>query len=150
MAEDHANHKYIREILSPRKRAEWKKRFTRLSRSQLREIGFELFVAYRSKTADRETEIAEGHCDPTLVAQVIRIQGARRRLQTIYCSSERCDNCPHGPYWYVFRSTKEKGETKVRYAGQPYLDENTLERMRKHVEGATPIPYEIKFDTTVS
>jgi hypothetical protein len=149
MATDRADHKYIHEVLSPRKRAEWKKRFGRLSRSQLKEIGFELVLAYQRKTAERETEIAEGHCDPTLVAQLIKAQGARRRLQTIYCFAERCENCPHGPYWYVFQSSKKKGETRVRYAGQPAFDEDTLEQMRKDAETATPIPYEIKLDPTV-
>ncbi len=57
MAQDYANQKHTREILSPRSRAEWRKRFAGLSRSQLKEIGSELVLAYQRKTAERETEI---------------------------------------------------------------------------------------------
>jgi hypothetical protein len=131
-------------LLSPQERVAWRKRFAKFSRSHLIEIGAELLRACRTNTTDRETEVREGHHRPELVARVIRPKGKYRRLQTIYCSPEGCGSCPHGPYWYVHQ--KRGGVTEVRFAGQPALDEGTLERMKRHALKATASveAYEVK------
>jgi hypothetical protein len=144
MANSPTDQQNIAEVISPRIRAEWKKRFARLSRAQLQEVSTELALAYQRRATDREREAAEAHCDPTLVARVMRTQGRSRKLQTIYCSSTRCEDCPHGPYWYTYRSSRRKGTTTVQFTGYSFLDEATVVQMHRDVEEATPVAYEIK------
>jgi hypothetical protein len=135
--------RYAPEVLSPQQRRAWKEKFSRLSRSQLKEIEAELVLAYRSK-ANIEKEIAVGHFDPELVAEVIKTEGKNKKLQTIYCSIERCEHCPHGPYWYVFR--KSLNEIRIRLLGQPTFDQETVQWLRQEVEAEPlPTPYEIKW-----
>jgi hypothetical protein len=38
------------------------------------------------------------------------------RCQYIRCGKGGCSKCPHGPYWYGFRS--EKGKTRSKYFGK--------------------------------
>jgi hypothetical protein len=38
------------------------------------------------------------------------------RCQYIRCGKLNCRSCPHGPYWYGFRS--EKGRTRSKYFGK--------------------------------
>lgn len=38
------------------------------------------------------------------------------RLQYIRCGKRSCKTCPHGPYWYAFRTVE--GKTRSRYCGK--------------------------------
>ena len=74
----------------------------------------------------REIDIAAEHSgEPDLVGEVLDVQDEgrwREQLQTIYCSTDRCPRCPHGPYWYTYRQNVRKGTTSIRYAGRPFVD----------------------------
>jgi hypothetical protein len=53
--------RYTPEVLSPQQQRAWKEKFGRHSRSQLKEIGSGVSLAYRGKAVNQEKEIAVGH-----------------------------------------------------------------------------------------
>ncbi len=38
------------------------------------------------------------------------------RQEAVRCGKDRCNSCPHGPYWYAY--WKEEGRTRKRYIGR--------------------------------
>ena len=38
------------------------------------------------------------------------------RQEHVRCGKDRCQSCPHGPYWYAY--WKEDGRTRSRYIGR--------------------------------
>jgi hypothetical protein len=113
-----------------------------LSRAQLEEFKGEVDYALTNNPFEPEEEIAQAHYNPDLIHKVERSTGSSRRLQSIYCSFERCPDCPHGPYWYVYRTSKRKGVVFVRFDGSPAFPPSLIEEMRKHV--SPPVAYELR------
>ena len=60
----------------------------------------------------RDVEIAEQFSgDEGLVADVLEVRGDEsrgewRKVVRLYCSAERCEDCPHGPYVFVCSRTE--------------------------------------------
>jgi hypothetical protein len=127
--------------MSPQKRAAWKRRLSKLPRVALLAIKDDITKMLEDGHFDIEIEIASMHCDPTLVHRTITDQG-ERKLQEIFCSRERCARCPHGPFWFVFRSSK-KGTT-VRFQSAPPLPPDLIDQMGRDLR--TPTPYRIATD----
>lgn len=136
---------YVSILFSPQQRQAWRKRFHALSRAQLEELAKEISISARSRAPNREIEIAQTHCAPELVHRVDRISDPSRRLQTIFCSTGRCPDCPHGPYWYVYRTSKRKGVVSVRYAGEG-LPSSLIDQMQKEI--SVPAMYGVRIAKT--
>src|ERR1700722_9441112 len=98
------------EAMTPQRIASWTERLSKLSRVQLIEIAALIKKQLGKGRFDAELEIASKHCDLGMVHRTIRDEG-RRKLQEIYCSEERCSICPHGPFWFVFRTSESHGAT---------------------------------------
>src|SRR3990167_2013873 len=88
----------------------------------------------------REIDIAAEHAgEPHLIHKVYRLRGDRKRgrwsqLQRIYCSAERCANCPHGPYWYTYRTNKKRGTLSVTFTGKgAAFSPELLEELERNV-----------------
>jgi len=68
----------------------------------------------------RELDIASDHTgDPSLIAEVLEVRGDKAsgkwiEVRRIYCSPERCPQCPHGDYWYECRDRRATGTSTVR------------------------------------
>ena len=128
------------EAMSPQKKASWKQRLSSLPRVQLAEIERIIANLIEDGAFDQELEIASRHCDPRMVHRTITDQG-RRKLQEVNCSETRCPKCPHGPFWFVFRSAGLSG-TKIRFQSVPALPPWVIDAMGDDVR--TPIAYEIR------
>jgi hypothetical protein len=126
------------EAISPQERATWRKRFTYRSSAALGAIREEIDSFIATKVATEENEIACNHFDPALIAQVHRIRerspSHKSQLQTIYCTSKKCPLCPHGPFWYSYRSRNRGNSISVRYEGKPAFSIEALDRMAQDVK----------------
>lgn len=126
---------YVHEAVSPQERAGWRRRFSEVPLPKLKAIASELFAAAQSKATDKESNIAASHYDPALVCEVLETRevqhGKFKKKQTVYCSPKRCPSCPHGPYWYAYRSSKRKRKVAVCFDGVPGLPQQTLNSMRE-------------------
>lgn len=74
-----------------------------------------------------------------LIAEIIHKSLTKKtsvwyQTQTIYCSTDKCESCPHGPFIYKYRRNK-RGQITVKYVGQPVFDTrhlvNQLQRIRE-------------------
>lgn len=69
----------------------------------------------------REVGIAERFSgEEGLVAEVLEVRGDKstgewREVVKLYCSAERCEDCPHGPYVFVCRRTESGGDVVWTY-----------------------------------
>ena len=85
----------------------------------------------------REIDIMADHTgDPKMIAEIInREQGEGKWTQweSIYCCAERCPNCPHGPFMFVYRETK-KGKIRIVDRGIPAFDIRVLKEMEKDIK----------------
>lgn len=130
------------EAMSPQRRAAWKKRLSKLTRVQLIELEGGIKKLLEEGVFDAEFEIASRYCgSPQRVHRTI-VDHGRRKLQEIYCSEDRCSKCPHGPFWFAFRSSKRHG-TKVHFQSAPALPPGVIEQMNDDIRA--PIAFvEIK------
>lgn len=134
---------FISEAMSPQRRASWRERLSKLSRLELIEIETQIAKLLKEGRFDADVEIASKHCDPNRVHRTIKDQG-RRKLQEIYCAEEPCPKCPHGPFWFVFRSSRLHG-TRIRFQSAPALPPDLIEKMENDIR--PPIAwFEIKTD----
>ena len=96
---------------------------------QLRD-DLQAIIAQLENRPRREIDIATDHTgDPTLIAQVLRVEGDKTsgkwiQVERIFCSIARCTGCPHGDYHYEYRYNKKKGTTTVRFKGQGFTQES--------------------------
>ncbi len=58
---------------------------------------------------------ADGPPDPSDGDQA-RVGKVSYRQEYVRCGKERCNRCPHGPYWYAY--WREDGKTRSRYIGR--------------------------------
>jgi hypothetical protein len=85
----------------------------------------------------REVDIAAEHGGaPALTCAVLEKKAARggnrwRQLETIYCSLTRCPECPHGPYWYEYRTNKRRGTVTVVLKGKMAFDYDLIQRLKR-------------------
>ena len=100
----------------------------------------------------REIDIAVEHSgEAELVHTVYRNRGSKNRgiwyqVQTIYCSLDRCPNCPHGPYSYTYRRNKKRGTLSVTFRGKPVFHPEFIEKLMQQVK--PPIAaYEFRFNS---
>jgi hypothetical protein len=96
----------------------------------------------------RDIDIASDfNSDSACVAEVKRIDGDKkkgvwRQLQKIYCSTEHCPNCPHGWYWYTYRSNKKTGKVTAHFTGIPVFEPKLIDKLKKKALQAKPVAYE--------
>jgi hypothetical protein len=87
----------------------------------------------------REIDIAAEHSgSPAMIHEVLELKGTRgasrwRQLEKIYCSAERCQRCPHGPFWYEYRTNKREKTVVVKFAGKSIFDYEVLRDLRRNV-----------------
>ena len=84
----------------------------------------------------REIDIADAHTgDPAFIHEVKWETewkaGRQRRCELIYCSSQRCPECPHGSFIFKYRRNLRKKTREVMYVGRPVLDLDALDEMRR-------------------
>ncbi len=83
----------------------------------------------------REIDIGANHVgDRELIHAVLETRGDKqsgrcRELQRIYCSTSRCPQCPHGPFWYRYRVNKRKKAIDVIYEGMLVFDYEAIKAM---------------------
>ena len=64
----------------------------------------------------RDVDIAEQFSgEEGLVAEVIEVRGDEptgewREVVKPYCSAERCEDCPHGPYVFICSRAESRGD----------------------------------------
>ncbi len=58
---------------------------------------------------------ADGPPDPG-DGEEARVGKVSYRQEYVRCGKERCNKCPHGPYWYAY--WREDGKTRSRYIGR--------------------------------
>lgn len=98
-----------------------------------------MITELESAPLPREADIgAEYKGAPELIAEVVRAmkgkkQGHWKQLQTVYCSTERCPRCPHGPYWYGYSENKREKSISVKYEGMPYFNLQALRAEEKNI-----------------
>jgi hypothetical protein len=133
--------RYIHEPMSPQKTVGWWKTLASMPLCQLHEVVREATIAIRSQNPKQEVNVAASHFDSNLVCTVFKTKkgrGEELRLQTIYCTDQRCPCCPHGPYLYVYRTSKRLKTVRLRYVGIPAFSEETIDRIRDGVHLGTP------------
>lgn len=97
----------------------------------------------------RDVDIAAAFTgDPALVHEVDHIIGKKDtgkwvQLQKIYCSLERCPECPHGWYLYRYRSNKKRGTVSVEFLNKPGFSPELMKTMSKSVS-RPPVGFEIR------
>lgn len=52
--------------------------------------------------------------------------GSATRSQYIYCSDDRCPECPHGPFLFEYRETKHRAT--VKFVGFPFVGMAVVEK----------------------
>ena len=93
----------------------------------------------------REIDIADSNTgDPVLVSNSILLDGERGKgrwyvRESIYCSLEKCPNCPHGEYFYEYRYNKRKHAMNVRFRGIPAFKTEDLEAMISYDDKRKPL-----------
>lgn len=86
----------------------------------------------------REVDIATAHKGiAALTCEVLEVKrvgvGKRlRQLETIYCSSEHCPLCPHGPYWYEYQTNKRRKTVTVVFRGKMAFDYDLIQELKKN------------------
>jgi hypothetical protein len=62
----------------------------------------------------------------------------------IFCSKEKCEKCPHGPFLFRYKYYKS-GALKVEYKGKLLFDADLLEKLERELENQPPpaiVPWE--------
>jgi hypothetical protein len=62
----------------------------------------------------------------------------------IFCSKEKCDKCPHGPFFFEYKYDKS-GTLEVAYEGRPAFDLDFLEKRERELDNLPPpaiVPFE--------
>jgi hypothetical protein len=83
----------------------------------------------------REIDIADQHTgNPTFIARSVLLDGERGKgrwyvRESIYCSLERCPNCPHREYAYTYSYNKRKRIATVKFTGIPVFEIDDLKAM---------------------
>jgi len=96
---------------------------------------WEAIISEIEKGPRREIDIADEHTgDPTPIASEILLDGDKEQgrwyqRERIYCSLERCPNCPHGDYFYAYRRNKRRGTVTVQFGGIPVFKREDIENM---------------------
>ena len=91
----------------------------------------------------RDTDIgADFSGNDELIAEIIDKSPTQKtsvwyQTQMIYCSTDKCDSCPHGPFTYKYRRNK-RGEITVKYAGQPVFDTRLLVKQLQRIREKPP------------
>lgn len=104
----------------------------------------DILISELESSPRRELDIAVGRAEaPDMPHEVIEVRGGKRpggwrQLEKIYCSLERCPNCPHGPYWYRYRANKRKKTVTVAFAGKPFFDHEFIQQLRKDARPGKP------------
>jgi len=125
--------------MTPQKRNAWKKRISRLCRTDLINVREMIDARLANGQFDPEIEIATRHTESSLVSRTIHVEGPRR-LQEILCCTERCPSCPHGPFWFRYNS---KGKLLYFTGNWPALPADVLSEMERDCQD--PIGcYEVK------
>ncbi len=114
-----------------------RRKYEKMSLSALRKLrdDLQVIITELEKAPPREIDIATDHTgDPDLIEQVLQVFGDRTsgkwiQVERIFCSKEKCPECPHGDYHYEYRYNKKKGTTSVRYKGKGFSKE-ALDNLR--------------------
>ena len=101
--------------------------------SKLRQLrnDLDILISEIENGPRREIDIAEDHTgDPALIAEVVRVEGDKTsgkwyQVERIYCSLERCPNCPHGDFWYEYQVNKKRKTFRVSFR-EKALDSGNL------------------------
>lgn len=99
-----------------------RRKFERMSLAALRTLrdDVQVVIAEIERGDRRELDIASDHTgDRSLIAEVLEVRGDKAsgkwiEVRRIYCSPERCSQCPHGDYWYECRDPRATGTPMVR------------------------------------
>jgi hypothetical protein len=105
-----------------------RRKYEKMPLTKLRRLRNELhaLITELENGPRREIDIADSHTgDPTLIARVLRVIGDKTsgkwiQVERIFCSQERCHDCPHGDYLYEYRQNTKRGTTTVRFKGKGF------------------------------
>ncbi len=128
-----------------------RQRFEAMPLHKLRPLPDEILKLIKELEAGprREIDIVTEHSeDPALVARILRTEGDPNgndwyQIERIYCSPEKCPNCPHGDYRFRYQRNKRKKTIRKKFIAKMVFDHETIERMKKHI-GAPIATYEIR------
>jgi hypothetical protein len=104
----------------------------------------DLLVRELENGPKREVDIAWDHTGvASLISKVLEVKqkdpGRRwQQLEKIYCSAERCQKCPHGPYLYEYRANRQRKTTAVRFRGALAFDYDVLQELKKNARPGKP------------
>ena len=118
------------------------KRMPLLKLKKLRECIEKIIERIEASSERREIDIASEHSGRAdlihTVHPIYGVSGDKNRgrwnqVESIYCCQERCPKCPHGPYWYSYRTNKRRGTLVVTFRGSPVLSPDSLESLKRDV-----------------
>lgn len=132
-----------------------RQRFQSMPLGELRSLAGELQQLIGELEAGPRREIdliAEHSGDPALVARILRIEGDPKssnwyQIERIYCSVERCPECPHGDYRFRYQQNKRKKTLKKTFIAKMAFDHETIENIKRNVRPPVAT-YEIKSPKT--
>ncbi len=96
----------------------------------------------------REVDIAWEHRGvPAQICEVLEVRhvdkGKRwKQLEKIYCSAARCLKCPHGPYWYEYRTNKRRETVTVVFKGKMAFDYDLIRELKRNTRPGKPYVFE--------
>jgi hypothetical protein len=126
--------------------AAMRSKFVAMPLMRLRKLHSELAGLIRDLEASprREVDVAYDHRGlPGQTCQVLEVKHItpgrkRRQLEKVYCSERRRGRCPHGPYWYEYRSNARGETVAVTFKGAPAFDYNFLQELKRNTSLGKP------------
>ena len=128
-------------------------RYMAMSLTRLRKLRTEIqgiIEELEANPARREIDIAAEHSGKSaLIQEIIRHRpqkgrGWLKRLEKVYCSPQGCSKCPHGPFWFTYRTNKRSSAMNLVAFSEPAFPDSLIKELRYQARPFTP--YEILSD----
>jgi hypothetical protein len=126
--------------------AAMRSKFEAMPLIELRKLRSELSLLIRvlESCPLREVDVAYSFLGlPVQTCQVLEVKqispGRKwRQLEKVYCSEQRCERCPHGPYWYEYRANARRKSVAVTFKGAPAFDYELLQELKRSARLGEP------------
>ncbi len=120
-------------------------KFETMPLTKLRKLHSELsqLIQHLEKHPLREIDVAHEYRGlPGRSCQVLdvkQISGRKwQQLEKVYCSEQRCDHCPHGPYWFEYRASTDRKHLAITFKRAPAFDYDLLQELKSSARPGKP------------
>jgi hypothetical protein len=139
------------EAMSSQNRTAYRQRWKSLPLAALRSLQKELdqIIKTREAAAKSDADIAAEVDDPILIHSFSKKKvrrGKRKWLQQmrLYCCTSHCPECPHGPYWFLFRFDRSRNVVVARAHEGPALPPETMDFLKEGIRPGMPYTVELE------